>query len=157
MLKAIAVKRPDISIVLLGPVNSKVNRYVDGLKNLHNIFILGKKSYFTLPNYIKAFDICLIPFKLNKLTKSVDPVKLYEYLAAGKNVVSTKLPEIIQYEDIIYIAKGEDEFINMVDSALTKDLNFDDASIVLSDKTWENRAKKISDLILLYLYRKGKK
>ena len=156
LLKAIAINRPDISIVLLGPVNSKVNRSVDALKKLHNIFVIGKRSYFSLPNYIKAFDICLIPFKLNRLTQSVDPVKLYEYLAGGKNVISTELPELIQYENIIYVAKNESEFINLIDLALTKDLNLEDASIVLSDKTWETKSKKISDLMLSYLCKEKK-
>jgi glycosyltransferase involved in cell wall biosynthesis len=98
LIKTIATVYHDILIVLLGPVLPKAKKEVNVLEKFNNIFFVGKKSYDMLPEYLKAFDVCIIPFKINKLTVSANPVKLYEYLASGKNVVSTALPERKIYE-----------------------------------------------------------
>ena len=66
--------------------------------------MVGTKPYETLPSYLANIDVCLIPFKINQITLASNPIKMYEYLAAGKPVVSTALPEVIQNASkIVYI------------------------------------------------------
>ena len=148
LIKAIATACPDISIVLLGPVLPKAKNEVNALRGLGNIFFIGKKPYNTLPNYLKAFDVCMIPFKINKLTVSVNPVKLYEYLASEKNVVSTALPEVNTYEDVIYIAKDKEEFIDKIELALHKTPDIDKFSRVAEEHSWDRKAEEMVKLIL---------
>ena len=72
---------------------------------------LGRIDYCDLPNYIRWFDVATFPFKVNQLTQGVNPVKIYEYLAAGCLVVSVDLPEIRKLKDVCFISKDDDEFI----------------------------------------------
>ena len=63
------------------------------LKDMKNVAFLGIKQHSELAEYIDRFDVCLIPYLLNDYTETVYPTKLNEYLARGKAVVSTALPE----------------------------------------------------------------
>lgn len=148
LIKTIATAYHDISIVLVGPVLPKAKKEVNVLKKINNIFFVGKKSYDMLPEYLKAFDVCIIPFKINKLTVSVNPVKLYEYLASGKNVVSTALPEVKRYGDIIYIAKDKKEFIDMIELALHTAPDADKVSRVVEEHTWDRKVGEMVGEIL---------
>ncbi len=98
---------PDHSFVFIGM--STVD--VEHLRRKANVYFLGEKSYAELPDYLQLFKIAIIPFKKNQLSFSTNPVKLYEYLAAGKPVVSVDLPEIRQFEDVVYIAGDYEEFL----------------------------------------------
>jgi hypothetical protein len=64
-----------------------------------------------LPAYAKVFDVGLIPFRLNELTRAVNPIKLREYMSAGLPVVSTALPEVLRYRDFVSIAENAGDFI----------------------------------------------
>lgn len=91
------------SVVLVGPVRSDEIRRRLGLPNVH---LLGARDYDSIPDYVGRFDICLIPFRISSFTESVNPVKLYEYLAAGRPVVSTPLPEVALHSDLVAVAEG---------------------------------------------------
>ncbi|WP_043929967.1 glycosyltransferase [Bacillus sp. EB01] len=105
-----ALQLPEVSFVMIGPVDTDISIFT----NLDNVHFLGPKPYSSLPAYIHAFSVCLIPFKLTKLTKSVNPIKMYEYLSAGKPVISTPLPEVLNYDGIIQIANGPAETIRVL-------------------------------------------
>lgn len=66
-----------------------------------NVHFLGSRSYFELPKYASFYDIGILPFKKYKLTESVSPVKLFEYMALGKPIVTTDLPECLKYESCL--------------------------------------------------------
>jgi GT2 family glycosyltransferase/glycosyltransferase involved in cell wall biosynthesis len=88
-------------------------------KSLPNIHLLGELPYADLPKFVHGFDVCMIPFKISDLTLHTNPVKLYEYLAAGKPVVGTAMPEImIGAEGLVYVANSHDEFIEKLAQAL---------------------------------------
>ncbi|MBI4737967.1 glycosyltransferase [Candidatus Woesearchaeota archaeon] len=106
LIEAIARCRPKWSFVLIGQNDMSLKR--QGV--VENIHFLGQKKYQHLPDYIACFDVCLIPFKINAITESVSPIKLYEYLATGKPVVSSDLPEVRQYADLVAIAEGPRDF-----------------------------------------------
>jgi GT2 family glycosyltransferase len=91
---------------------------VSKLESLPNVRLLGEKNYREIPLYLSHFDVCLIPFRLNKLTKGVDPVKMYEYFSQGKPVVATDMAELAQSTDLLYIGKDLIDFANKVDRAI---------------------------------------
>ena len=97
LLCAIAKERPDWDVVLVG---STVGANVLHLKNNQNVLLVGEVEYQEVPDYLASFDVCLIPFKIIPLTEATNPVKLYEYLAAGRPVVATPLPELLGLEEI---------------------------------------------------------
>jgi glycosyltransferase involved in cell wall biosynthesis len=101
------------TIVLLGRVNTDVT----GLRH-PRVKLLGARPYETIPAYLASFDSCLIPFKINRLTVGVNPIKLREYLAAGRPVVSTRLPEALRYGAAMTIAENPASFARGVVGSL---------------------------------------
>ncbi|AXA54494.1 glycosyltransferase [Pseudomonas thivervalensis] len=117
LLAALADRRPDWNFILVGDI------FVDdlaGLEHKPNVQLLGHKPYSQMPLYLDHFDACLIPFRLYNVTHAVDPVKFYEYVSAGKPVVSTPLAEMGLYKDLLYFATGVDEFIEQIERALAE-------------------------------------
>lgn len=88
-LLQLAVDLPEASIVLIGPVLSE--SHIRPLRAVSNIHLLGERHSREVPAYIDAFDVCLVPHVTDGLTQSMDPLKVYEYLAAGKPVVASGL------------------------------------------------------------------
>lgn len=89
-------------------------RNLSALEKLPNFHALGRKPYEELPNYLGHFSCAHIPFGRTELTKYVNPVKLYEYLAAGVPVVATPLPELQAFEDVCALAETPDEYLEAV-------------------------------------------
>jgi len=112
-----AINRPEINFVLIGSTFGAELRCIEGLSNVH---FLGEIPYSKLPGYLAYFDVCTIPFKLIPLTLATNPVKFYEYLSAGKPVVSVNLPELIPYGNDCYMAKNPAEFLCQIDRALSQ-------------------------------------
>lgn len=108
----VAANRLNWSFVLIGPCTTEKR-----FRKLSNIFLLGRKPYEVLPAYLQQFDVCIVPFKVNELTLSADPVKVYEYLAGGKPVVSTDLPELKSIP-FVKTAKNVEEFAMKIEEAL---------------------------------------
>jgi len=117
LLAEVARIRRDWHFVLIGESTVDLAPY----RKVPNIHFLGRKKYEELPGYCKQFDVGLIPFKINELTRAVNPIKLREYLAAGLGVVSTPLPEVKLYERLVYIADTADTFVAAIESALGAD------------------------------------
>lgn len=113
-----ARQRPDYTFVLLGGV---FDVDVSELERLPNVRLLGQQPYETMPQYLYHFDACMIPFKINAITEATDPVKVYEYLSAGKPVVTVALPELEPLRESLYIAGDRQEFIAHLDRALAED------------------------------------
>jgi len=84
------------------------------------VHLPGEKPYRELPGYLRHFAVCTLPFRMNKLTRSVDPVKVYEYLSQGKPVVSTPLPDLFPISELLYFAEGPEEFARQIDRALAE-------------------------------------
>ena len=149
LLEKIAIKFPGYSILLIGPVHPEQKKIIDALEKYENICFTGKKSYDELPEYISQFNIAIIPFKINNLTNYVNPVKLYEYIAADKPVVSTALPDIFEYKDVVYIAENQEEFLQQIEIALIKKQKGNYNSILV-DNTWDKRADQMIEIIQKY-------
>lgn len=108
LIKYLAEKMKEASFVLVGPVLNK--SWVYSLYRLKNVYLLGDKHYTLLPQYLNAFDICTIPHNTGELENDGDPIKLYEYLAAGKPVVTTDIAGVDEFKDVITIARNREEF-----------------------------------------------
>jgi glycosyltransferase involved in cell wall biosynthesis len=147
LLEAIAQNRPDLHFLLIGsdfdyslPAN---------LLEIPNLTWLKAKSYYDLPKYVQNFDVAIIPFCVNDLTHAVSPLKLFEYMAAGKPVVATPMKESMRYPGVL-IAQDSQEFSARLDEAL--DLRADQQYLqtiqqVAADNTWQKRAQQIIQMI----------
>jgi glycosyltransferase involved in cell wall biosynthesis len=120
LIEFVARARPDWSIVMVGPLRAGMN--INRFRHLSNIHFVGKRDWVVLPRYLRAFDVCLSPFKLSKpITETANPLKIYEYLAAGRPVVSTDMPEVRQLRDVIRIADSKEDFVEQIRAALQED------------------------------------
>jgi len=117
LIDYIARKRPHYSFILIGHINTDVQK----LEDLPNVFLLGEKYYLDLPKYLYWFDVCIIPFKICELIACTNPVKFYEYLSSGKPVVTTDIPELYPYVDLFYLSKSYEEFLHNIDRAVSED------------------------------------
>jgi glycosyltransferase involved in cell wall biosynthesis len=147
LLFDVARWRPELSIVLIGPEISY--KLPSELINLPNVFWLGQKPYQSLPDYVRLFDVGIIPFKLNNITHATSPIKLYEYFAAGKPVVITSMKESLGIEGI-FIADDLTNFSNKLDEAM--EAKHDQKYLKMLDRiarenTWDKRAQQIMDRI----------
>lgn len=106
LLVRLAREMPEAQVVLVGPkLRSDEPEFPD------NLLYLGYRDYAKLPELLRAIDVCLIPFRLNRITASTNPIKAYEYLAAGKPVVSTDLPEVRRLRPFVAVADTPERFI----------------------------------------------
>ena len=146
LLAKMARMHADWSIVLIG--KSVVD--VSALKSFPNIHLLGRRSYEALPGYCRGFDVAIIPFEVNELTRNVNPIKLREYLSAGLPVVSTNLPEVEFYGDHVYVARGHDEFVSKVEQAIREDSveARQRRSDSMRGETWEARVTAVGDAVV---------
>jgi glycosyltransferase involved in cell wall biosynthesis len=142
-----AKKLTHISFVLIGPLFYALGS--NKLKNIPNIFMLGKRSYDEVPAYIRLFDVCMMPFKKGEIADHTDPVKIYEYFALGKPVVSTDFPASRKLKSMLYLADNYNDFSFKIENALEEK---DEALIRLrmafaNKNTWGNRAEKMLKVI----------
>jgi len=114
VLEQLARAFPKASVVVIGP------RWHEGplLGSRPNLHWLGPRSYKELPRYAAHFDVGLIPFRMDRLTRYASPLKFLEYLALGLPIVSTPLPEFERFADVVYPARSSEEFIEQVRLAL---------------------------------------
>ena len=145
LIAEIARRRPAWTVVMIG----KANVDTSALRALPNVRLLGQKPYAALPAYCRAFDVGIIPFRIDALTVRANPLKLREYLAAGLPVVSSDLPEVRKYAGLVHLATGADGFLAAIEAALAE-RSADRArarTAAMADESWEARVEQISELI----------
>lgn len=155
LIKKAALTYPEWSFVMIGPVGIGID--VSSLSTLSNVHFLGRKDVGELPSYIKAFDACLNPFKLNELTDKVSPLKFYEYLASGKPIVSVNMPGVSNFSDVVEIADNEAEFIQAIERAI-KNETPEKLKARLNramENSWESRVEFMEEKIIKEMKVKG--
>jgi glycosyltransferase involved in cell wall biosynthesis len=116
LLKRLAESRPKWSIVMVGPV-TKVDPHL--LPRRANLFWLGQRPYEELPAFCKGFDLCLMPFALNEATEFINPTKALEYLATGREIISTAVPDVVHnFGSVVRISRTPEEFLLLCEEAL---------------------------------------
>lgn len=113
-----AAAHPEWDFVLVGGADADIS----ALRDRSNIDLLGELPYAALPERLADFDVAVIPFKLKPLILCTNPVKLYEYMAAGKPVVASPMPEVLSAAPgLVYIAKDAKQFGEQIEKALSED------------------------------------
>jgi len=137
LVKFLAESRPEWNFLMIGRVAVTDNPCAD----LPNVRFIGSKKYEILPEYAKIFDVAIIPCKINKLIINFNPLKLREYLAMGKPVVSVRVPEVEAFSDVIEIADTYQEFLDNVDFVLSNDNQekFNKRLDKVKDSSWKSR------------------
>lgn len=119
-VEKVALAHPDWEVSLVGPVMLGVERDVKRLANLSNVSCLPPVSYQDVPRVLSSFTAGIIPFRLNALTRGVNPNKLYEYLAMGLPVVSTAFSsEVSRYPDLVETANRPDDFVRACERSVS--------------------------------------
>jgi glycosyltransferase involved in cell wall biosynthesis len=154
LLHSLALKNNDLSFLFIGRTTSR-NTTLAAFKALKNVFFLEQKRHDEVPGYISQFSVGLIPFKVNALTQSVNPNKLFEYLALGVPVVSSPLDEVLEFSDIVYVAENHD-FSEKIRIAINSDTTDSREMRKAAVKyfTWEHIVARIESIILSKLEQK---
>ena len=150
---------PEAHLVLIGTADVPVTP----LQQEGNIHLLGPRPFKDLPQYIARFDVGMIPFVVNDLTRSVNPIKLREMLSAGCPVVSTALPEVEKYVvaaegsvggmgsgSSVSVAHQADEFVGLIQAALSQPLSAERRGAIsdsMRGETWEGKVGEILKLL----------
>lgn len=145
LLAALARGWPEASVVIVGPSLVPPGPCAD----LPNVHWLGERDHERLPEYLRCFDIGLIPFRHVPLTRNANPIKLHEYLAAGVPVVSTALPSVCPVPDAVWIADDAAQTLCCCRAALTRNTAADRRrrSQSVKDQSWDARLERISEII----------
>ncbi len=119
LLAACARALPNIDFVVAGPQRRGVDS--SAIDSLDNIYRHGALAFEDVPAWIAAFDAAIVPFKRDEINISADPLKIYEYCALGKSVVSTCAPGAGCEDAPIYLAATSEEFIEAISRAIEED------------------------------------
>ena len=141
LLKKVAEAHPDKTLLLIGPVNSPEPEAI-GLDQMPNIVFAGSRRLQELPPLMQYMDVVLIPFLNNTLTKSIYPLKINEYLAAGRPVVATSFSDDIRgFAHCAYIADDHAEFTRLIQQAIDENSpeKIAQRTQTAAENTWEAR------------------
>lgn len=147
LIKSIVEAKKDWNFLFVGPVQFDV----EDLKKYQNIYFTGQINYTNLLPYLKKMDVTIVPFAINKLIDNTNPIKIYEYLAAGKPVVTTPFKEASRFGKFISTAKDCNEFINKIEILLSSmNSNIIEERMKFAAKnSWEIRVEEILSSIEL--------
>jgi glycosyltransferase involved in cell wall biosynthesis len=149
LIAYVARAHPDWSVVLIGKVGEGDPwTNIENIKNLPNVFILGPRPYTQLPAYLKGIDVAILPNQLNAYTQAMFPMKFFEYLAAGKPIVSVNLPALREYSDMAYLAKSYEDFVLGIEKALNDSVEKRiRRSMIASQYTYKSRTEQMMLII----------
>jgi len=135
------------SVVLVGPTAKVDPAELPQRENLH---WLGQRPYVKLPEYVKGFDVCLMPFALNDATQYINPTKTLEYMAAGRPIVSTAVPDVVRhFTPIVRVAYTTAGFLDAIESSLNPDpVRITAGRSRAQAATWESIVAAMDQLIV---------
>jgi len=119
LISDVARAFPEGSVVLVGPEHYDAPTH-QKWKLQKNIHLVGAVPYAEIPQYMAAFDVCMVPHCETAFTQSLNPIKLWEYLASGKPVASTNVAGFRDFSDLCHIGSGEDAFLSACREALSE-------------------------------------
>ncbi len=149
LLRRIADAYPHCSLVLVGPGRLPADVDLDALRARPNVVFLGRKDHSAVPAYLRLFDVALMPYSLTGHVLSAYPAKLHEYLAAGRAVVATALPELRPYENVVWLAHTDDDFVQQIGAALAdRSAEALNARLAVARaNTWDQRVAEIGTIL----------
>lgn len=147
LVETIARHFPDVCVLLIGADTAGARERLGGVPNIE---FTGEMAYLDLPRYLHGFDVCIMPFKVLPLTLATNPVKIYEFLSAGRPVVAIDLPEMSQFAGLISVAKDTDSFLAALQTALAKPstaAEIDARQGFAREQTWLHRGQALIDAV----------
>ena len=149
LLEAAARMRPEWSFVLVGPPAENARAGLRRLEGLGNVHVLGFRPYDELPAYVSGFSVGVIPYRSTAYTRNCSPLKVFEYLAAGKAVVASGVPELGGMEPDVALADGAEAFVAAVESALAADSSdaVERRRQLAEKNTWDARTERLLGLV----------
>jgi glycosyltransferase involved in cell wall biosynthesis len=163
IIRALATTHPEWAIVMVGPddrsYQSLLRENEDYLqvKESANVHFIGPVPYERLPSIVRAFSVCVIPFVIDRLTVNIYPRKFHEYMATGKPIVTTPLPDLEPYEELVGISRSRDDFVTLVEQALAdRDEGLSQKRKALArENSWDRLAENMLSIIDETLRNKG--
>ncbi len=141
----VAARRPEMTFVFVGSVSADVS----ALRRLPNVHFVGQRPYDEIPHYGKCFDVAIMPWRRNRWIEHCNPIKLKEYLALGKPVVTTPFRGIEDYEGLVCVTRGAGQFADALERAVAQD-NKDRRRARqerVRECTWEAKAHEVMDVL----------
>jgi glycosyltransferase involved in cell wall biosynthesis len=137
--------RPSWTFLLIGRVAVDLGE----LANMPNVVLVGPQPYEALARWAKAFDVAIIPYRLTEQVLHANPLKLREYLATGKPVVSVSTPEINQFAEYVQIADSREQFLSAIERALTGDSEDDRTRRMraVAKMSWDCRVEEVLGIV----------
>ena len=144
-------EKPEWSFVFMGPKSQK-NPLGENINRFHNIHFISPKPYKEMVAYIKSFDVCILPNLLNRHTSGNDPIKLYDYLASGRPIVSTATEGTKALEKHLLIANDKFEFVKCLEYALQDNRRgIENRRSVALQNSWSMRYEVLKSIITLII------
>lgn len=152
LVESIARNKAEWSLVLVGPLSIRTPEFrsnFERLRHLSNVHHLGFRPLETLPNYVRGLDVCLMCYRTDGWAFYGYPLKLHEYLAGGKPVVSSDLPSIREFSPVISIVRTSEEWLGAIERALSESQAslIDRRVHVARENTWDQRVHTIEEAI----------
>lgn len=139
-----AQERPNWAFALVGPERCDTS----GIKSSPNVHFLGAKKYPNLVHYVKNFDVGIIPFEVRDMTNSANPIKMYEYLAAGIPVVATPIRECAAFAPYIRTADtGKESVLKIEEAIKASEDEKQDYIKIATENSWTKRVEKIVSIL----------
>ncbi|MFQ5786344.1 MAG: glycosyltransferase [Thermodesulfobacteriota bacterium] len=154
LLQWIDRNHPEWSIVMIGPVHGKM--FTKELKKIKSVYLIGVKPYEETIAYIELSDVAVIPYLKSSWAIAGDSIKIYNFLASGKPVVSTEIGGVENFSDAIFVGKDHKGFVKMIELALNetrencehrKKIQYE----IVKEHTWRKRAEDIYNRMMTQL------
>jgi GT2 family glycosyltransferase/glycosyltransferase involved in cell wall biosynthesis/SAM-dependent methyltransferase len=147
LVRRCAEAHPEWDFILVGATTGSDVSRLDGVDNIR---LVGERPYSEVPELVAGFDVCLIPFHVIPLTAHTNPVKAYEYLAAGKPVVATAMPEVINMAPHVHVADDHDGFLAALERAASEvgdDRLAGERASWAAEQDWAHRAADVAEAV----------
>ena len=145
LLEYLSRVRPQWSFVLIGPSAG----VPESIKKSPNIHLLGTRPHEEVPQHLKGMDVAMSPFVRNRYTDDLNPLKIWEYLAAGKLVVTTDAVQGQSLRDIVFIASNREQFLSYLEQALSGDhsLRVKQGIALAREHSWLQTTKEVPRIL----------
>lgn len=153
LLAFIAKERPGYDIIIVGPHENVINMEEFGLTQLKNVYIENAIPYNIVPEFLTTIDVCLIPHRDTLYSRSMNPLKIFQYLASGRPIVSTPIAGVGRWDGMISVAENYREFVDKIDDVIRNDSQTDSLRRIgaVSLETWEIRVGQIHDILAKHI------
>ena len=144
LISELAERLKDISFVITGGIETDVSK----LRKQENIYFTGSIPYNELPAMAKGWDVCMLPYEINELTDAIQPLKIKEYLATGKPIISTRIKEAQRLKKYITLADTADSWDSNI-RILLKGIPLEvqiERKLFLQNETWAHKAEQFFNI-----------